>query len=173
MQKTGLERFISSVKKHWSGLNTETVEAVKQLLKDLTKSSIDEPWLKEIIDERPAAKELYRDAENGFILLVHSEDKGMYRQPHNHGAGWVLYAVQSGEIAINTFKQITTTNGETHLVSRGAEVITCGDCRVFLPGDIHDTKCLSDGFIQYRLTSTDFKKEIQEGRLIRFASSGK
>jgi len=173
MQKTGLETFISNVKKHWSGLNTETVEAVRQLLIDLTKSSMDEPWLKDIIDERPAAKELYRDPENGFILLVHSEDKGMYRHPHNHGAGWVFYAVQSGEIAINTFKQITSTNGETHLVSRGADVIASGGCRVFLPGDIHDTKCLSDTFIQYRLTSTDFKKEIHEGRLIRFSSAAK
>lgn len=170
MKKNGLETFISNVKKHWSGLNTETVEAVRQLLIDLTKSSPDELWLKEIIDEKPAVKELYRDPENGFILLAHSEDQGMYRHPHNHGAGWVFYAVQSGEIAMTTFKQITSTNGETRLVSRGTDVLVNGQCKVFLPGDIHDTRCLSEGFIQFRLTSADFKKEIQEGRMIRFAS---
>jgi hypothetical protein len=170
MEKSGLETFIANVKKHWSGLNTETVEAVRQLLVDLTKSSTDEPWLKEIIEQRPAAKELYRDTENGFILLAHSEEKGLYRHPHNHGAGWVFYAVQSGEIAMTTFKQITSANGNTRLVSRGADVMTSGQCRVFLPGDIHDTKCLSEGFIQYRLTSTDFKKEIQEGRMIRYVA---
>lgn len=94
-------------------LNTETVEAVRQLLIDLTKSSPDELWLKEIFDEKPAVKELYRDPENGFFLLAHSEDQGMYRHPHNHGADGVFYAVQSGEIAMTTFKQITSINGET------------------------------------------------------------
>lgn len=169
MQNTGLETFIAAVQKYWSGLNTETVETVRQLLVDLTKSAADELWLKEIIDERPAAKELYRDAEHGFILLAHSEDKGQYRHPHNHGAGWVFYAVLSGEIEMTTFAQITNTSGETRLVSRGSDVMSGGQCRVFLPGDIHDTRCLTEGFIQFRLTSTDFKKEIQEGRMVRFS----
>ena len=168
MQKTGLETFIAKIKQHWSGLNSETVAQVRQLLIDLTQTSPDEPWLQEIINERPAAKELYRDVERGFILLAHSEEKGMYRQPHNHGAGWVFYAVQSGEMAMATFLNITSTHGETRLVSRGSDVMLSGQCRVFLPGDIHDTRCLTEGFIQFRLTSTDLKKEIQQGRMIKF-----
>jgi len=43
-----------------------------------------------------------------------------------------------------------------------------GDCRVFLPGDIHDTLCVSENFIQYRLTSSDFKEEIKSGRMTRY-----
>lgn len=169
MHNKALENFISNVRQQWSGLNTETVESVRQLLVDLIRTSTDEPWLRQILTERPAAKELYRDTEHGFILLVHTEDKGMYRQPHNHGAGWVFYAVLSGEMAMNTYQQITASNGETHLVSRGTELMQSGQCRVFLPGDIHDTRCLSEGFVQLRLTSTDFQKEVQEGRLVRFA----
>lgn len=169
MQNTALENFIVQVKTAWSGLNTETVGAVRQLLINLTKAAADEAWLQQILQQKPAAQELYRDAEHGFILLAHTEEKGTYRQPHNHGAGWVFYAVLSGEMAMNTYQQVTTANGETHLVSRGTDVMQAGQCRVFLPGDIHDTKCLSEGFVQLRLTSTDFQKEMQEGRLIRFS----
>lgn len=118
MQQTTLENFIVHVRKAWSGLNTETVESVRQLLVDFTRAAKDESWLQEIISEKPAAKELYRDTEHGFILLAHTEEKGTYRQPHNHGAGWVFYAVLSGEMAMNTYQQVTTVNGQTHLVSR-------------------------------------------------------
>jgi len=169
MQNTALENFITQVKTAWSGLNTETVGSVRQLLINLTKAAADDAWLQQILQQKPAAQELYRDAEHGFILLAHTEEKGTYRQPHNHGAGWVFYAVLSGEMAMNTYQQVTKANGETHLVSRGTDVMQAGQCRVFLPGDIHDTKCLSEGFVQLRLTSTDFQKEMQEGRLVRFS----
>lgn len=168
MQNSALETFIFNVKKQWSGLNSETVESVRQLLLDLTRTSADELWLREILTKRPAAKELYWDTEHGFILLAHAEEKGTYRQPHNHGAGWVFYAVLSGEMAMKTYQQVTKVDGETHLVSRGTDLMQSGQCRVFLPGDIHDTRCLSEGFVQLRLTSTDFQKEMQEGRLVRF-----
>lgn len=169
MQNTALENFITQVKTAWSGLNTETVGSVRQLLINLTKAAADDAWLQQILQQKPAAQELYRDAEHGFILLAHTEEKDTYRQPHNHGAGWVFYAVLSGEMAMNTYQQVTKVNGETHLVSRGTDVMQAGQCRVFLPGDIHDTKCLSEGFVQLRLTSTDFQKEMQEGRLVRFS----
>ena len=168
MKKNGLETFVTNVTKHWSGLNTETVVAVRQLLVDLTTTPSDETWLNEIVHERPAAKELYRDPQHGFILMAHSEEIGLYRQPHNHGAGWVFYAVYSGEIAMTTYKQITSSRGKTALVSRGSDVIAGKQCRVFLPGDIHDPYCMTEGFVQFRLTSSDFKKEIQEGRMIKF-----
>ncbi|WP_333795594.1 hypothetical protein [Rheinheimera sp.] len=170
MQNSALEHFISQVKTAWSGLNTETVESVRQLLINLTRAAKDEPWFKDMLSGKPAAKELYRDPEHGFILLAHTEEKGTYRQPHNHGAGWVFYAVLSGEMAMRTYQQVTTVTGETHLVSRGTDLMQAGQCRVFLPGDIHDTRCLSDAFVQLRLTSTDFQKEMQEGRLVRFSS---
>lgn len=163
-----LDNFIKETKAHWTGLNTETITKVRQLLIDLTKASAEEAWLKEIVSQRPAAKELYRDPDYGFILLAHAEHYGMYRSPHNHGAGWVFYAVRSGEMEMATYKQITTAKGTTHLVSRGTELMKAGDCKVFLPGDIHDTRCQSDDFIQYRLTSSDFKQEIKSGRMIRF-----
>ncbi|WP_275669068.1 MULTISPECIES: hypothetical protein [Pseudoalteromonas] len=37
-------------------------------------------------------------------------------------------------------------------------------------GDIHDTHCLTDNFVQYRLTSCDFKEENRSGWMIQYLS---
>lgn len=163
-----LDEIVKEIKACWRGLHSGTTVEVRRLLTELAKTSASESWLDEIVNTRPASKELYRDPEHGFILLAHTEKKGTYRPPHNHGAGWVFYAVQSGELEMTTYKNITTPNGITHLVSRGTDRLTLGDCRVFLPGDIHDTHCISENFIQYRLTSSDFSEEIKSRRMIRF-----
>lgn len=168
MQNTTLENFIGKVSQQWSGLNTATVESVRQLLQELSQHSVDTAWLAQLKQERPAAKELYRDPQHGFILLAHCETQGQYRQPHNHGAGWVFYTVLSGEMAMSTYQQLSGSGGESRLVSRGSDILRAGQCRVFLPGDIHDTRCLSADFVQLRLTSTDFKAEQQAGRMLRF-----
>ncbi|PCK32906.1 hypothetical protein [Pseudoalteromonas piscicida] len=168
--QSSLDRIINDIKANWSGLNSSTTVTIRELLSELTESSQHEPWLESIMRERLAAKTLYRDPKYGFMLLVHAEDKGTYRPPHDHGAGWVFYAVQSGVMEMTTYKSITTANGKTHLVSRGKETLKAGDCRVFLPGDIHDTHCLTDDFIQYRLTSCDFKEEKRSGRMIQYVS---
>lgn len=43
-----------------------------------------------------------------------------------------------------------------------------GESRVFLPGDIHDTKCMSKTVLMLRLTSLDLKVEMQAGRMRRY-----
>lgn len=170
MNLTSLEIFIESVRKDWQGLSTRTVLKCRSLLADLAKTSSNEPWLAKIHTERPASIELYSDPEHGFKLLAHTEPQGLYRAPHDHGAGWVLYAPQYGEIEMTTYKQITSRNGKTHLVSRGADILTAGQCKVFLPGDIHDTKCLSNYLLQFRFTSCNFSLEKKQGRMIQFES---
>lgn len=56
----------------------------------------------DLISKADVDEELYRDPEQGFILLAHSEKKDLYRVPHDHGGGWVISAVQSGEIEMKT-----------------------------------------------------------------------
>lgn len=163
-----LENFIKEVTACWSGLNTQTTTEVRKLLMELAKTSTDEHWLKELHRKKSPASQLYQDSNHGFMLLAHTEKKGNYRSPHNHGAGWVFYAVHSGALEMHTYKQITTSKGVTHLVSRGSEIMKAGDCKLFLPGDIHDTKCLSENFMQFRLTSSDLKEEIKSGRMTQF-----
>ncbi|OHU90525.1 MULTISPECIES: hypothetical protein [Pseudoalteromonas] len=166
--KNTLDDVINDIQKHWRGLDSYTVEHTRTQLQKLTHTSVQEPWLARLFAEKPQSQELHRDAKHGFILLAHFEKKGLYRAPHNHGAGWVFYALHSGEMRVTTYKQITSPDGDTTLVSRGANVIQPSNVTTYLPGDIHDTECLSDWVLMFRLTSCDFQAEKQSGRLIQF-----
>ncbi|WDE07058.1 hypothetical protein SG34_009285 [Thalassomonas viridans] len=168
MKNNALEHFITSIKDSWTGLNSETVIKSRELLKQLLKTPDSEPWLADLHRQKQESVELYRNPEHGFILLAHVEKQEQYRVPHNHGAGWVFYAVQHGAMEMSTYSQVTDQTGKTALVSRGAATINAGECNVYLPGDIHDTKCLSEYVLMFRLTSCDFKAEKREGRLIQY-----
>jgi len=41
---------------------------------------------------------------------------------------------------------------------------------VYLPGDIHDTRCVSDSVLMLRLTSCDLKQEEKLGYMTRYAA---
>jgi len=166
--KNTLNEVISEIQTHWQGLESRTIEHTRAQLKRLTKSPTTEPWLERLFADKPESQELHRDDKHGFVLLAHFEKKALYRVPHNHGAGWVFYALYCGEMEVSTYKQITNQNGQTTLVSRGTNIIKPGNVTTYLPGDIHDTECLSDWVLMFRLTSCDFKDEKKSGRLIQF-----
>ncbi|TMO57011.1 hypothetical protein [Pseudoalteromonas phenolica] len=166
--KNTLNEVISEIQLHWQGLNSHTVEHTRAQLQRLAQTPVTEPWFERLLQERPESKELHQDDKHGFILLAHFEKKAQYRAPHNHGAGWVFYALHSGEMEVSTYKQITNQDGHMTLVSRGANIVKPGNVTTYLPGDIHDTECLSDWVLMFRLTSCDFKGEKKSGRLIQF-----
>lgn len=168
MENNALNNFIMKIRNSWNGLNSETTLKSRELLVQLAKTSNSEPWLTKLHSEKLESVELYRDKMYGFVLLAHVEFKENYRVPHNHGTGWVLYAVQHGAMEMSTYGQISDQKGESILVSRGATNLNAGECNVYLPDDIHDTKCLSDYVLMFRLTSSDFKIERREGRLIQY-----
>lgn len=165
MQQNSLQTFIKNVTKDWTGLNSEHMLFLREQMQQLAQATTDEAWLAAIHNEQPEAVELYSDETHGFKLIAHAREAGIYRPPHDHGNGWVLYAVNDGETRIGTYKEIMQANGEKELVTRGKDVLRKGDCMVFLPGDIHDTHCLSEKLVQFRLTSSDFAIERSEGRL--------
>ncbi len=168
MKNSALEDFITSVKNNWKGLNSETVIKSKALLENLANTSDSEPWIADLHNKKQASVELYRDKKHGFILLAHIEMKGQYRKPHNHGDGWVFYAIQYGRMAMSTYWLATDTADQSQIVSRGSRELSSGECNVYLPGDIHDTKCISDYVLMFRLTSCDFKEEKCAGRLTQY-----
>ncbi len=168
MTHNSLTEFIDQIKENWQGLNSTTVVKCQTLLKQLTKTPTSEPWLAKLHREKPAAVELYRDPEHGFILLAHVEQQDCYHPPHNHGNGWVCYAIQSGVMEMSTYSAVNGENEQTNLITRGASQINVGECSTYLPGDIHDTKCLSEYALLFRLTSCDFTIEKREGRLMQF-----
>ena len=168
MKHNSLEHFIKEIKKVWGPLSTKTVSESQKLLTQLAKTPPSEEWISRLQNETEVEEELYRELEHGFVLLAHSEKKDLYRIPHDHGAGWVIYAVYRGEMEMKTYKPIINQKGKMNLVCRESYRVQAGESRTYLPEDIHDTKCVSDSVLMFRLTSCDLKKENREGRMIRY-----
>ena len=97
MARNTLESAMSSLHAAWGPLTTDLAETARSHIETLARASCDEAWLAALHRDRPAARELYREPDHGFVLLAHFEPAGLYRPPHDHGRGWVIYAVQHGE----------------------------------------------------------------------------
>jgi len=162
-----LETFVAGVREAWGPLSTEVVSRCRELLEDLARTELDEPFL----DATSLDRELYRDAR-GYLLLTHVEKGGRYRFPHDHGSGWVIYAVQSGEIEMSTYGRFVAEDGSVSLVKRESYRMRAGESRAYLPGDIHDTRAISDDLSMLRFTSCDLALEDAEGRMTRYLPTG-
>lgn len=162
MTKNSLERFADGVRSIWGPLTTEVAAGCRQQLEELLKTPATEDWLAALHRDAPAYNELYRDPTQGFVLLAHTEHEGLYRPPHDHGRGWVIYALQQGEIEMGTYARIEDPDGSVKLVKRNSTLVRPGQVQVYLPGDIHDTHCISGPALLFRFTERDLKKEDKE-----------
>ncbi|WP_299944209.1 hypothetical protein [uncultured Microbulbifer sp.] len=63
------------------------------------RSLCSEPWLTGLHEKKAPTVGLYRDPEQGFILLAHIETQGLYRNPHNHGG--ILHAAARGDANVH------------------------------------------------------------------------
>jgi hypothetical protein len=164
-----LEKFIGEVSSIWGPLSSELVAGCRQHLEELLKTPTTENWLATLHLEALAYNEMYRAPTEGFVLLSHTEPEGLYRPPHDHGRGWVIYAIQEGEIEMGTYARIEDEDGRVKLVKRGSTLLRPGQVQVYLPGDIHDTQCISGPALLFRFTERDLKKEDkEEHRVSRF-----
>ena len=159
MSKNSLEAFAEGVRLIWGPLTSELVAGCRRQLEGLLKAPETESWLAALHREAPANREMYRDTEHGFVLLAHTEPAGLYRPPHDHGRGWVIYAIQRGEIEMGTCARIEDPDGSARLVKRGSTLVRPGQVQVYLPGDIHDTRCISGPALLFRFTERDLKTE--------------
>lgn len=168
MAGSSLEQFVASVRADWGPIDSELVSRCRAHLDRLTAAPPSEPWLAELRAERPATRELHREPD-GFMLLAHAEQGGLYRPPHDHGRAWVVYAVQSGELEVGTYAKVADPGGGERLVRRETIVLRPGEARAYLPGDIHDTRCLTESALVFRFTERDLRREDQvERRVTRF-----
>lgn len=166
MTKNSLEEFIEGVRKIWGPLTSEVVAGCRQHLEELVKAPSTEEWLAALHRDAPVYNELYRDPVHGFVLLAHTEHAGLYRPPHDHGRGWVIYAIQQGDIEMGTYARIEAPDGSVKLVKRDSTLVRPGQVQVYLPGDIHDTRCISGPALLFRFTERDLKKEDQEAHRV-------
>jgi hypothetical protein len=164
-----LDSFTAAIRSAWGPISSELVSACRERLEDLIRTDPSEDWLAALLAERPASRELYRDPANGFMLLAHNENRGLFRPPHDHGRAWVVYGIQSGELEIRTYAKVAGPSGEPRLVLRDSSVLGPGEARAYLPGDIHDTRCVTGTALLFRFTERDLRREDQVDRkLTRF-----
>lgn len=164
-----LDRFIAEVRAGWGPLCSPLVQRCRAGLAALTLADPGEGWLAALRADRPASRELYRDREHGFLLLAHAEPAGLYRPPHDHGRSWVVYGVHSGTLEVVTYARVPDLDGDERLVARESGVLQPGEARAYLPGDIHDTRCLGDGALLFRFTERDLGPEDRvERRMTRY-----
>lgn len=169
MAKNTLEASMAAVSAIWGPLTTELVDASRLHIEALAKASPEESWLAELHRDKPASRELYRDPVHGFVLLAHVEKTGLYRPPHDHGRGWVIYAVQQGESEMGTYGRVENPDGKVRLVKRNATLVKPGQVQVYLPADIHDTLCLAGPALLFRFTERDLKHEdLIEHKVTRY-----
>jgi hypothetical protein len=162
MARNTLQTSIEGIRAAWGPLSTELIAACQRQLEDLLKAPVTEEWLAALHNDEPTNRELYRDPEHGFVLLAHTESTGLFRPPHDHGRGWVMYAVQRGEIEMRTYGRVEGADGAVTLVQRNASVVGPGQVQAYLPGDIHDTRCVKGPALLFRFTERDLRKEDQE-----------
>lgn len=166
MKHNTLETSMKGMHSVWGPLSTQVVAACRQHLEDLVKAPASEEWLAALHSEGPASQELHRDPSHGYVLLAHTEPEGLYRPPHDHGRAWVIYAVQRGEVEMGTYARIEAPDGSIQLVKRNSTLVRPGQVQVYLPGDIHDTRCVSGPALLFRFTERDLKKEDKEAHRV-------
>jgi len=170
MDSDTLHTFIDKTRTAFGPLTTEMVAAVRAELQRLARAPSTEPWLRALHQGAPASKELYRDSTHGFLLLAHSEPADLYRPPHDHGRGWVIYALQRGAMEIGTYARVEQADGRVRLVQRDTVALRAGEARVYLPGDIHDTRCTSGPCLLLRFTERDLKAEPEAPWVTRYVA---
>ena len=169
MARDTLEASMQGMRSIWGPLSSEVVAGACEQLQRLADAPVTEDWLARLHRNGPANEELCRDPEHGFVLLAHTEQLGQYRAPHDHGRGWVVYAIQQGEIEMGTYARLESPDGSVRLVRRGATLMRPGAVQVYLPGDIHDTRCLKGPALLFRFTERDLKKEdMEEHQVTRY-----
>jgi hypothetical protein len=164
-----LERFTENISAAWGPLSSELVAECRSQLERLLETEPSEPWLAALHRDGRPNEEVHRDPKHGFLLLAHTEHAGLYRPPHDHGRSWVIYAMQAGEIEMGTYARIESPEGEVELVKRDSTLVQAGQVQVYLPGDIHDTRCMSDSALLFRFTERDLRiEDRQEHRVTRY-----
>jgi hypothetical protein len=173
MARNTLESSIEGIRAAWGPISTELISTSQRHLEDLLKAPVNEEWLAALHKEAPDNRELYRDPEHGFVLLAHTEYEGLFRPPHDHGRGWVIYAMQQGEIQMRTYGRVESPDGSVKLVQRDSTVVRPGQVQVYLPGDIHDTRCVKGPALLFRFTERDLRREDrEEHRVTRYVDNG-
>jgi hypothetical protein len=155
-------RYIAGIRALWrDGKDPELPFNVKAAMeKMLASTNPDEPWLAEILREAKPSRELYRDADFGFIQMGHVHQQGHGNTPHDHGPCWVVYGSYSGVTEITLYRRTDDASvpGRATLEKKELHRLTPGVAYAYLPGDIHSTRAVEGPAVVFRFLSYDLEK---------------
>ena len=85
--ESSLDRYIAEVRSVWGdGKDPQLPFKVTALMEKLfADTSPDDPWMAKLMWIGKPSRELYRDAELGFIQMGHIHKQGHGNKPHDHG----------------------------------------------------------------------------------------
>lgn len=160
--ENSLDRFIAGVRAAWGdGTDPQLPFRVAELMERLFAStSPNDPWMAEIIRAGLPSRELYRDAELGFIQMGHVHKQGHGNTPHDHGPCWVVYGAFSGVTEITKYKRTDDGSqpGKATIVTEEVHRLSPGVVKPYLPGDIHSTHAVEGPAVVFRFLSYDLDK---------------
>ncbi|HVA25177.1 MAG TPA: hypothetical protein VMW62_12395 [Chloroflexota bacterium] len=156
------QSYIEGIREVWgSGDVAQAAASARDLMaKLLAETPAGEPWIADLLRDKPSGRELYRDPDHGFIQMGHYHQGSHGNQPHDHGPCWVVYGVYQGEVEIPRYHRVDDGSepGKAQLEVERADRLTPGVAIAYLPGETHSTRCLSaEGAIVLRFLSADLE----------------
>src|SRR5262245_59336121 len=90
-------------------------------------------------DDAPRGlKVLYEDAELGFQVLAHINDKARVSPPHDHGASWAIYGQATKYTEMTEWERVDTgTGGKAELRPTSKYKLLPGHAGIYQDGKIH------------------------------------
>ena len=149
-----METFVSDVRQIFASTKDPRAQAqgVARHMQELLKTP---GWLEEQID-LPAEggfgrhvlhqDEEFGHPEGGFLLMCGIQRPGQDNLPHDHGNTWVVYGIYQGEIEQTKWRWSYPEADRTSPEIKPLEtwVQEPGEVAFFLPGEIHNTRCVAD-----------------------------
>lgn len=159
---SSFDRYIAGIRALWGdGKDPELPFKVKAAMeKMLGSTDPTEPWMADLIRAARPSRELYRDADYGFIQMGHVHPHGHGNTPHDHGPCWVVYGSYSGVTEITLYRRTDDASvpGRATLEKKELHRLTPGVAYAYLPGDIHSTRAVEAPAVVFRFLSYDLEK---------------
>jgi hypothetical protein len=153
-----LSTFTRNVHAAWRPLSTELIDEGRRQGEALLQAAPSEDWLAALHREKPANQELYRDPDHGFVLLAHTELQGLFAPARP----WTSLGDVCRPVGRDRNANLCPRRGSQDRCSprpAGCNARSGRTGQVYLPGDIHDTRCLSDSALLFRFTERDLRVE--------------
>lgn len=102
---------------------------------------------------------LHDDAELGFQILAHINEKARRSPPHDHGASWAIYGQAASHTDMTEYRRVDDGSdpGTAKLEVTKKYRLTPGHAGIFADGAIHSID-YPDGSIFVRVTGTNLDR---------------